>query len=68
MDTLKALMVFMTTAENGSFSDAARKLGVSPNYTQTRDLLGRSRSGKSASQILIDVSDDKGAARRRIEH
>ncbi|SCK15985.1 LysR family transcriptional regulator [Vogesella sp. LIG4] len=30
MDTLKALMVFMTTAENGSFSDAARKLGVSP--------------------------------------
>ncbi|WP_230370213.1 LysR family transcriptional regulator [Paludibacterium denitrificans] len=23
-------MVFMTTAENGSFSDAARKLGVSP--------------------------------------
>ena len=45
-----------------------RKLGVSPNYTQTRDLLGRSRSGKSASQILIDVSDDKGAARRRIEH
>ena len=30
MDTLKALMVFMTTAENGSFSDAARKMGVSP--------------------------------------
>ena len=30
MDTLKALMVFMTAAENGSFSDAARKLGVSP--------------------------------------
>jgi len=30
MDTLKALLVFMTTAENGSFSDAARKLGVSP--------------------------------------
>jgi DNA-binding transcriptional LysR family regulator len=30
MDTLKALMVFMSTAENGSFSDAARKLGVSP--------------------------------------
>ncbi|RXZ44777.1 LysR family transcriptional regulator [Crenobacter cavernae] len=30
MDTLKALMVFMTTAENGSFSEAARKLGVSP--------------------------------------
>ncbi|CUA81786.1 MULTISPECIES: LysR family transcriptional regulator [Gulbenkiania] len=30
MDTLKALMVFLTTAENGSFSDAARKLGVSP--------------------------------------
>ena len=28
MDTLKALMVFMTTAENGSFSDAARKLGI----------------------------------------
>ena len=30
MDTLKALMVFLTTAEHGSFSDAARKLGVSP--------------------------------------
>lgn len=45
-----------------------RKFGLTPNYTQTRDLLGRSRSGKTASQILIDVSDDKGAARRRIEH
>ena len=30
MDTLKSLMVFMTTAEQGSFSDAARRLGVSP--------------------------------------
>jgi len=53
---------------NRSVGISKRNLGVSPNYTQTRDLLGRSRSGKSASQILIDVSDDKGAARRRIEH
>ncbi|MDF0604162.1 LysR family transcriptional regulator [Neisseriaceae bacterium TC5R-5] len=30
MDTLKALTVFLTTAESGGFSDAARKLGVSP--------------------------------------
>lgn len=30
MDTLRALVVFMSTADNGSFSDAARKLGVSP--------------------------------------
>jgi len=55
-------------ATSQSVGISKRKLGLSPNYTQTRDLLGRSRSGKSASQILIDVSDDKGAARRRIEH
>lgn len=30
MDTLRALVIFMSTADNGSFSDAARKLGVSP--------------------------------------
>ncbi len=30
MDTLRALVVFMSTVENGSFSDAARRLGVSP--------------------------------------
>ena len=57
---------YMTSRPSSGISK--RKLGLSPNYTQTRDLLGRSRSGKSASQILIDVSDDKGAARRRIEH